>query len=147
MPVGAAVIISTFLVWERKARRAGLIPHKKWDWSKTHEAVWDFMSAIDLGGIVLLCGGCSSVLSLLRPQCISRLTSPFVFSFILVSCSLAGTVNQGWANPGTLDSSFKFANVSSLILNVLRSHHRFSGSRPRLPGESQLRSSDAQALP
>lgn len=74
MPVGAAVIITTFLVWERKARRAGLIPHKKLEWSKTHEAVWNFMSAIDLGGIVLLCGGCSSVLSQLRRRCISRLT-------------------------------------------------------------------------
>ncbi|GJC92808.1 ENB1 protein [Colletotrichum higginsianum] len=56
MPISSAVIISTLLYYQRRAKNRGLVPRKK----KT--TLHGFCSQIDLGGSLLLCAGFAMVL-------------------------------------------------------------------------------------
>ena len=74
MPVGAATIVTVLFLGERKAHLAGILPRRTFNLSTLHLTVYKFLSDIDLGGIILLSGGCA---------------------FLLVACSLAATVPSG----------------------------------------------------
>ncbi|KAL3458284.1 putative transporter [Aspergillus heterothallicus] len=71
MPFCASFIIITLLVFQRRARRAGLILNEQL-------TVYNFCSRIDLGGILLLSGG---------------------FSMVLIPITLAATATDRWTTP------------------------------------------------
>ncbi|KAL3448125.1 major facilitator superfamily domain-containing protein [Aspergillus insuetus] len=71
MPFCASFIIITLLVFQRRAKRAGLILNEQL-------TIYNFCSRIDLGGILLLSGG---------------------FSMVLIPITLAATATDRWTTP------------------------------------------------
>ncbi|OJJ50379.1 hypothetical protein ASPZODRAFT_1158477 [Penicilliopsis zonata CBS 506.65] len=71
MPVCAATIITTLLVFQRRAKRAGLVLVER-------ITIYEFCSRIDLGGTILLSGG---------------------FAMILLPITLAATTTSKWQTP------------------------------------------------
>ncbi|OJJ07564.1 hypothetical protein ASPVEDRAFT_370275 [Aspergillus versicolor CBS 583.65] len=71
MPFCASFIIITLLVFQRRARRQGLILNEQL-------TLYTFCSRIDLGGILLLSGG---------------------FALVLIPITLAATASSRWATP------------------------------------------------
>ncbi|KKK25968.1 siderochrome-iron transporter [Aspergillus ochraceoroseus] len=71
MPFCASFIIITLLVFQRRARQAGLILNEQL-------AIYSFCSRIDLGGILILSGG---------------------FALILIPITLAATTTSRWSTP------------------------------------------------
>lgn len=57
--IGSSVIVWTLLAGEKKARSEGLIQKRKIRWNALHLEVYDFCSAVDVGGMILLAGGCA----------------------------------------------------------------------------------------
>ena len=71
MPFCASFIIITLLVFQRRARRQGLILNEQL-------TTYTFCSRIDLGGILLLSGG---------------------FALVLIPITLAATASNRWSTP------------------------------------------------
>ncbi|KAF2089532.1 MFS general substrate transporter [Saccharata proteae CBS 121410] len=71
MPFASSFIIITLLYLQRKARKAGITFKKR-------TTIYDFCSLIDLGGIILLCGG---------------------FAMLLLPLTLAATTTSRWRTP------------------------------------------------
>ncbi|KAK7712207.1 hypothetical protein SLS57_007883 [Botryosphaeria dothidea] len=71
MPFASSFIIGTLLFFQRKARKSGLILTRKL-------TVYDFCSLIDLGGMILLCGG---------------------FAMLLLPFTLAASTPSKWSTP------------------------------------------------
>ena len=55
MPAGASPLVATLITYQRRARKRGLAPPLR-------ISVFDFCSQIDLGGMLLLCGGLAMLL-------------------------------------------------------------------------------------
>ncbi|KAK8214020.1 major facilitator superfamily domain-containing protein [Phyllosticta capitalensis] len=71
MPIAAGPLIATILYFSRKAKKAGFVPEVK-------ISLWEFCSLIDLGGMILLCGG---------------------FAMLLLPFTLAASTPGKWSTP------------------------------------------------
>ncbi|KAI0702931.1 major facilitator superfamily domain-containing protein [Cerioporus squamosus] len=71
MPFASSFIIITLLYLQRKAKKSGFVVTQK-------ITIYDFCSLIDLGGIILLCGG---------------------FAMLLLPLTLAATTTSRWRTP------------------------------------------------
>ncbi|OJJ94792.1 hypothetical protein ASPACDRAFT_55597 [Aspergillus aculeatus ATCC 16872] len=71
MPFGASFIITTLLIFQWRAKKAGLVLTEPL-------SIYEFCSRIDLGGLILLSGG---------------------FSLILIPITLAATIADRWKTP------------------------------------------------
>ncbi|TQN66381.1 MFS siderochrome iron transporter C, partial [Colletotrichum shisoi] len=119
MPISSAVIISTLLYYQRRAKNRGLVPKRK----KT--TLHGFCSQIDLGGSLLLCAG---------------------FAMVLVPLTLAANSSSGssssnnnnnnnndknsWGTPYTV---VLLVVIGVLVLAALPFYETFAARNPVLP--------------
>ncbi|OBR14914.1 ENB1 protein [Colletotrichum higginsianum IMI 349063] len=114
MPISSAVIISTLLYYQRRAKNRGLVPRKK----KT--TLHGFCSQIDLGGSLLLCAG---------------------FAMVLVPLTLAANSSSGSNNNNNNSSSSSWGTpytvvlvvIGGLVLAALPFYEKFAARNPILP--------------
>lgn len=101
MPFASSFIIGTLLFFQRKARKSGLILTRKL-------TVYDFCSLIDLGGMILLCGG---------------------FAMLLLPFTLAASTPSKWSTPW-VDALIV---LGVLFLASLVPYEKFVAKHPVVP--------------
>ncbi|KAF8805034.1 MFS general substrate transporter [Phlegmacium glaucopus] len=101
LPVCAVFVIGPLLYYSRKAKKAGLIITKR-------ISLYEFCSLIDLGGIILLCGG---------------------FAMLLLPIALSATTSSKWKTPW-VDAVLVLGVV---FLFILLPYEHFIAKHPVLP--------------